>query len=63
MNQLSDAVAFDPQTGKTLRTGTRIARWKIIWCVFRNMAGVVGYRNSFRLTRALLKNNTSENNK
>jgi hypothetical protein len=63
MNRLSDAVAFDPQTGETLRTGGRIARWKIIWRVFRNLARGLGYIKSFRLTRALLKNNTSENNK
>lgn len=60
---LSEAVALDPETGAALRAGGRSARWKIIWRLFRNMARWVGFRNSFRLTRALLKNNTPENNK
>lgn len=63
MNQLSEAVAFDPETGTTLRAGDRRTRYRIIWRTFRNLARGLGFRNAFRLTRALLKNNTPENNK
>ncbi len=60
---LSEAVAFDPETGAALRSGGRCTRYRIIWRIFRNMARWIGFRKSFRLTRALLKNNTPENNR
>lgn len=60
---LSDAVAFDPETGAALRSGGRRISYRIIWRTFRNLARGLGYRNAFRLTRALLKNNTPENNR
>ena len=62
-SRLSDHIALDPETGAALRSGTRLTRWRILRRIFKNMAIWVGALNSFRLTRALVKNNTPENNR